>query len=109
MGRCELHDHERLTAAHKENDPQRLAAMGVQSIRSCGLPIFGAVCTPAARLVLVEIKRSEQRALASHLMQQRQASTHTIASYRDTWRLLLLRISAHRGRRFRLIVDGVSD
>ena len=30
-----------------------------------------------------------QAFFTQRLMQQRQASTHTIASYRDTWRLLL--------------------
>ncbi len=38
-----------------------------------------------------------QRFFTERLLQQRQASPHTIASYRDTFRLLLRFASAHRG------------
>ena len=46
-----------------------------------------------------------QSFFTEYLTQQRAMSPRTVATYRDAF---VLRISAHRGRHFRLIVDGVS-
>ena len=49
-----------------------------------------------------------QAFFTDRLMRQRQASPHTIRSYRDTWRLLLLFAAARRAKPPRLDFDDLS-
>src|SRR5207248_6414336 len=61
-------------------------------------PGRAAARTPPAGAVMTALAPTLQAFFTDRLIRQRQASPHTIAAYRDTWRLLLGYAARYTGR-----------